>query len=165
MTTKRTQQELEELVEKLKWNDELGCYTRQAFNHLIWPEIADETEWLILFDVDKMKSLNDRGGWDKTSAIIKDSIQMRSSDFVCGQLLSGDEFIVALAKNKERTETHPDAFCKRILANFQSHDASATFAYIRVRSSDLSENLSPLNDAVKDAKDSERRGTITEVQG
>jgi GGDEF domain-containing protein len=163
MAKDRNKQQLEELVELLKWNAELGCYTRQAFEHLIWPEIKDEATWMIVFDVDGMKALNGSFGWAYTSGIIKRSIVMRSTDHVAGQLLSGDEFAVVVTESPDREPTNPWELCERIFNNFKANGASATFAYGRVTSDNFEENSERINAIVQAAKRENRRGTITQV--
>jgi len=160
MTKKLNKAQLEKLVELLKWNQELGCYTRQAFENVVWPEISSQAVWLVFFDVDGMKELNSRGSWDETSALIKRSIVMRSSDYVAGQVLSGDEFVVAISNNSKRDALDPRGLCQRILANFHKEGASATFAFGKITSTDLQENLKPLKDLVQAAKEENRRGSI-----
>lgn len=162
MTRKLTKKQLQEQVDLLLWNNELGCYTRQAFENIIWPDIADQAVWGIFFDVDRMKSLNAKHGWDGASRIIKESIEMRSTDSKAGQVLSGDEFFVAVTENRKRAHTDPLKLCQRILAEFKARGASATFAYGRITSQEYQDNLKPLKEAVFAAK-KRRRGTINFV--
>ena len=154
-----------ELIKLLQWNEQLGCYTRPGFEHIVWREVSDVATWLIFFDVDNMKALNSNGSWDKTSDLIKSCVHLRSTDFVCavGQVLSGDEFVVAIT---ERTGEFSDPLklCERIQGNFKAHNASATFAYGRVKSSHLDANLKPLKGIVEAAKRQNRRGTITRLE-
>ena len=160
-----TKQELLDLVELLKWNAELGCYTRQAFENVVWPEVVEKAAWLIFFDVDNMKALNSAGSWDRTSNIIKESIVMRSTDHVAGQVLSGDEFVVIVAESPDRPKTKPRRLCERILQNFRARGASATFAYSRIVSKDYRVNLDRIKEFVNHAKERGDRGSITFVEG
>lgn len=150
----------QELIDLLKWNKELGCYTRQGFQHVVWDKVAGSAVWLIFFDIDDMKGLNSRGSWDETSELIKRSISVRSTDYVIGQILSGDEFAVIVT---ERTGEHADPLllCQRIQNNFRENGASATFAYGLIKSTDLDENLKPLKKLVEHAKANNQRGTFT----
>ena len=159
--SKLTKEELIAQMNLLMTNAQLGCYTRQAFETLIWPRVAKEAAYIIFFDVDDMKGLNNAGGWDNTSAIIKRSIVVRSTDYFAAQVLSGDEFVVVITDNPDRKYSDPEELCKRLLENFRQNGASATFAFRKVTSQNLEENLKPIKDLVKAAKDSNRRGTIT----
>ena len=153
----------EDLIDLLKWNEQLGCYTRQGFEHLVWKKVADRAVWLIFFDIDDMKGLNNRGSWDETSALIKRSISVRSTDYVVGQILSGDEFAVVVT---ERTGQHADPLrlCQRIQNNFRENGTSATFAYGRIVSNELEINLKPLKQLVEHAKANNLRGTFNCIE-
>lgn len=153
---------LEKQLESLLWNDELGCYTRQAFENVIWPEICGRAEWAIFFDVDGMHDMNTLHGWDKTSAIIKQALVMRSSDHVAGQVMSGDEFFVVVSGNAGREdESDPARLCARILENLRKSGASATFAYMKVQPGSYQENLQPIKDLVEHKKRTGERSTIS----
>lgn len=154
---------LQELVLKLMWNEQLGCYTRQAFEEVIWNEIKDKALYIIFFDVDDMKGLNSRGSWLQTSAIIRESIQMRFSDHKAGQVLSGDEFVVVMTDNPSRSTCDPRGLCERIQFEFKARGASATYAYMRIISPDLQTNLTPVQNCVLENKTRNNKGTITEV--
>lgn len=157
-------EENKRLVELMSRNEQLGCYTRQAFDHIVWPDIRERAAWVVFFDVDGMKQMNSTGGWMNTSAIVNQSISIRSSDYIFGQVLSGDEFVVVILDRPDRPPVDPMKFCERLLRKFRNNGASATFAFRKVDSVDLEENLKPIMRAVMEAKNDSRRGTITRVK-
>jgi len=161
MTKKLNKTQLQELVNSLAWNDEYGCYTRQGFEKLIWPTIADKAKWIIYFDIDEMGKLNEAHTHAGVNVIIKKCLTMRASDFTTGQRYSGDEFIVAITDDPERGESNPLELCMRLQEGLREHDASATFAIVPVVSDRLAENVEPAVQIVEAAKLENRRGTIT----
>ena len=151
---------------ELAWNDGYGCYTRQGFEKLIWPTIADNARWIIFFDIDKMHDLNAQHGYENVNAIIKKSLAMRGSDFMAGQWFSGDEFIVCITDDDpKRGESKPIEFCMRLADVFQMNGAPATFVIAPVISDNLSENIAPAHKVCQQAKAHYQRGTISIVPG
>lgn len=156
--------QLKQLNAALSWNEQLGCWTRPAFEHMIWNSVSNRASWVIFFDVDHMKDLNTRAGWDNTSQIVRESISLRSDDYVIGQCLSGDEFIVVVTERPNTPLCDPRKLCERLQANLKQRGASATFAYGRVTSTDLETNMKPVKHLVWQAKNDERRGSINAVE-
>jgi GGDEF domain-containing protein len=148
---------LEELVHRLAWNDRFGCYNRQGFEYAIWPEIAAYARWLIFFDLDHLHELNQQHeSYAPVDAMIRDALAIvRKADYVCGQFLSGDEFILALTETKERPvpdRAAAEGLKARLVESLAKHGMSATFAIAEVKSWDLNESLESAVAEVKAAK-------------
>jgi len=169
MRRQRTKQQLEELVNALAWNDAFGCFTRAGFEKLIWPEIVDGAEWIIFFDVDGVHALNEKHGtYDVFDAMMKDVLStVRSSDYIAGQLNSGDEFLVCTTGVEDRAPVSPDGIVVRLKAELKKHGLSATFAIVPVISSNLLENVAPAIEEVYAAKkqriSNERRNNVEKL--
>ena len=148
-----------ELAVKFAWNNELGCYTRPALEFL-WMINQSAVEWIIVFDIDKMKQMNSSGSWENTSRILKEALNLRSTDYVLGQLLSGDEFVVLVTKAEKRAPTCPITLCERIQTNLKQRGASATFSYGKPTSVNFSECVLPIQSLVEIAKKADQRGQI-----
>jgi GGDEF domain-containing protein len=154
------------LVKALAWNDGYGCYTRQGFEKLIWPSIAEKAKWIIFFDIDHMHDLNEQHGYEGVNAIIKKSLAMRESDFMAGQWFSGDEFIVCITDDDaSRDVSNPIEFCMRLSRIFQENGAPSTFAIAPVTSNDLMTNVTPAHQLCQDAKQKNNRGSISIAPG
>jgi GGDEF domain-containing protein len=150
----------------LAWNEGYGCYTRQGFEKLIWPGIADQAKWIIFFDVDNMHDLNKEHGYEGVNAIIKKTLAMRAGDFMAGQWFSGDEFIVVVTDEDSRGEaSSPKEFSIRLAHLFLENGASATFTVAPVVSNDLMTNVMPAHQLCQKAKAHLQRGTISFVPG
>lgn len=145
---------LEALNHRLAWNDKFGCYNRQGFEYMKWPEIAADTRFLLYFDLDHLHELNEQyDSYAPVDAMIKQALSIvRESDVIASQLNSGDEFIVALKESKGRKEPDPDGLKDRLVDAFAKVGMSATFAIAEVKSLDLMENLAPAIAEVKAAK-------------
>jgi GGDEF domain-containing protein len=158
--------DLQRLVRTLAWNEAFGCFTRQGFEQMIWPSIADEAKWIIFFDVDNMHDLNQQHGYEGVNAIIKKSRSMRGGDFMAGQWFSGDEFIVVITdQDLDREASNPIGFSIRLAHLFAENGAPATFAVAPVISSDLMTNVEPAHRVCQAAKEHLQRGTISIVPG
>lgn len=156
-----TKSDLQKLVDALAWNDGYGCYTRPGFEKMVWPRIVSQAKWIIFFDVDDMHTLNATHGYEGVNAIIRQSLQMRESDFMAGQWFSGDEFIIVITdETPNRQASNPIEFAARLAEIFKTNGAPATFAVVPVTSQDLFENVTPAHKLVQNAKDSNRRGGI-----
>src|SRR5687768_10584272 len=149
-----THQELIELVGDLAWNDAFGCFTRPGFEKLVWPRIAEEAEWLVYFDVDGVHDLNEKHGtYDAFDAMMKEVLSIvRNSDYVAGQLKSGDEFLLCITDSDDRAPVDPQGVVNRLTAEMGKQGLSATFAIVPVISSNLLENVAPAIEEVYAAK-------------
>ena len=171
--TNNLNQQLEELVhslqkqnELLAWNDEYGCYTRQGFEMLKWPEIMSDAKWIIYFDIDDMRKLNEIHGHAGVNALIKKSLAVRESDFLAGQRYSGDEFIVVITDtDPERRESNPIELALRLAVALRENGVSATFGFAPVVSDNLTLNVEPAVHLVEVAKQENRRNSIGIVPG
>jgi len=155
----KSQQELQALVRTLAWNDAFGCYTRAGFEKLVWPEIADRARWIIYFDLDNIHVLNEMyGSYDPVDAMVMLGLSvLRWTDYVAGQVKSGDEFLVcmvdeSLTINDPRTALDPERLKERLSNSLKLAGLSATFAIVPVISADLMTNLTPAIDQVYAAK-------------
>jgi len=153
------------LVEKLyrtSWNNSFGCFTKTGFEENIWPEIAPYARYIIFFDIDYLKKINDQfDSYAPVNAMIKQGLSVvREDDGVAAQVNSGDEMLVCMI---ERTNDHagaidrrkildPEGLKARLVESFASVGMSATFAIVEVKSWDLAENLEPAIAQVKAAK-------------
>lgn len=158
-------QQLLEENRTLSYNEEYGCHTRPGFQKLIWTTIADKAKWLIYFDIDGMRELNELYTHAGVNARIKKSLSVRASDYKTGQRYSGDEFFICVTENPEHAAVDPVEFAMRLLEALQRNGLSATFAIAPVRSDDLMENLEPAVQLVEKAKAHLQRGTISIVPG
>ena len=166
MTKKLNEQQLEDMVQALAWNDEYGCYTRPGFEKLIWPEISSKAQWIAYFDIDDMGKLNAAYTHAGVNAIIKKCLTMRASDFMTGQRYSGDEFIICITDDAPgRRESNPIELCSRLLEAMRENGISATFAIAPVISDHLVENVEPAVKLVEIAKHENRRGSISIAEG
>src|SRR5690348_10393890 len=84
----------QELIHKLSWNDGFGCHTRAGLVHVVWPDIGRHTRSLLVFVINGMHALIEKlGGDEPVDAMIMQVLAVvRSTDYVCGQVKSGDEF-------------------------------------------------------------------------
>lgn len=148
---------LEALCHDLAWNDKFGCHNRRGFELLIWPEIAARARFLVYFDIDHLHELNEQyDSYAPVDDMIKQALSIvRKTDYVCGQFLSGDEFILALTETKERPTPDravAEGLKARLVESLARHGMSATFAITEVKSWDLNENLEAAVAEVKAAK-------------
>jgi len=147
----RTPEESKALLRELAWNDEFGCYSKAGFKKLIWPEIAERARWIVYFDVDGVHDINTaNNGYDVFDAMMKQVLSiLRLTDYVAGQLTSGDEFLVCLTEKKSpqpgelRQTLDPQALKERLIDELKKQGLTATFAIVPVFSTDLGINLHP----------------------
>jgi hypothetical protein len=149
----------QELIHKLSWNDGFGCHTRAGFEFVVWPKIASRTRYLVFLDINGMHALNESfGSYGPVDAMIKQVLStVRSTDYACGQVKSGDEFCLALVESDERPILDPEGLVKRLTDEFAKHGMSAMYGIVPVLSTDLMENLLPAIDQVYEQK--KARGT------
>ena len=160
----RTPEESDALIRALAWNDAFGCYSKAGFKKLIWPEIAKDARTIIYFDVDGVHDINNaNNGYDAFDAMMREVLAiLRLTDYVAGQLNSGDEFLICLVENKSqpgelRQGIDPQAMMQRLIDELKRHGLTATFAVVPVISPDLDINLKPAIEEVFLAK--KARGT------
>lgn len=159
---KRNNKQLQELVMALGWNDRFGCFSRPGFEQIIWPDIAEDAEWIIFLDIDDMHKLNQMHGYDAVDARIKQSLSVRATDYVACQWQSGDEFLICMTKQPGRAD--PRGLCERLIEAFLENGVPATFGFAPVTSKDLAENVRPAAEMVRTEKAANRRGRINEVK-
>jgi GGDEF domain-containing protein len=147
-------------IDQLSWNAAYGCYTREGFLREKWPQIAGTVKWIIYFDIDNMNKLNEKYGHSGVDARIKESLQVRGSDFVAGQRYSGDEIFVCITEDDSRDPVNADMFCERLKETFSKNGVPATFAVVEVTSTDLIENFERAVQLVEEAKKANGRGRI-----
>lgn len=154
-----------QLVEKayrLAWNSEFGCYNKNGFAELIWPEIAPYARFIVYFDIDHLKKINDQyDSFAPVNGMIKKALAVvRNDDVVAGQVNSGDEFLVCLVELPiehggpvdRRQALDPEALKARLVEGLASVGMSATFTTVEVKSWDLIEVLEPAIAKVKELK-------------
>lgn len=146
--------ELKALAKRLAWNSGFGCYTRLGFELLVWPAIREDARWIIFFDVDGVHHLNEKfNGYEVVDTMIRTVFEsMRSTDYIAGQLKSGDEFVICMTESKDREETDPAGLVRRLTKELKRHGLTAIFAIAQVTSPDLARNIQPAVDEVVAAK-------------
>lgn len=148
-----SQAEMREALVKTVWNEGFGCFNRQGFEHLVWPQIREEARWIIYFDVDGMHELNEQYGYDQVNEMIKQVLSIvRSSDYIAGQRFSGDEFVVVLTENPDHAPLDPEGMVERLVQELARHGMSATFAYDAVVWPDLTRNVKRAAESVARVK-------------
>jgi hypothetical protein len=162
----RTPEELNALIRALAWNDAFGCYSKAGFKKLIWPEIAEDARWIIYFDVNGVHEINElNNGYEAFDAMMRDVLSiLRLTDYVAGQLNSGDEFLICLIEKKAqqpgelRQAIDPQAMMQRLIDELKKQGLTATFAIVPVVSMDLDINLKPAISEVFLAKKARGKG-------
>jgi GGDEF domain-containing protein len=141
--------QLQSLVERLAWNHSFGCYTKNGFKEYIWPENAPFVKWILFFDLDHLHELNDKfDSYAPVDKMIKQVLSIvRETDYVAGQLNSGDEFLVC---SKESSD--PEGLKARLIEELSKLGMSATFSIVPVSSWDLEEAVAPAVAEVKRLK-------------
>jgi len=152
--------DLERLVHSMAWNDGFGCYTRAGLEKIIWNEISGSVQFSVFFDIDDMHELNEQHGYDGVNERIKNSLKVRSTDYVAGQWFSGDEIVVLITNNSARDESDVSKFCQRLQRSFIKNGISITIGVSKISSFDLMQVVKPAFDLVQSAKKEGRRGTI-----
>ena len=146
----RTPEEKDALIRDLAWNDAFGCYTKNGFKKLIWPEIAEAARWILYFDVDGVHAINAAtNGYDALDAMTYQVLSiLRLTDYVAGQLNSGDEFLVCLVEKESqpgelRQTLDPYTMMQRLTDELKKQGLTAIFSIVPVISLDLDVNLKP----------------------
>jgi len=161
-TQDKTNEELQEMVRALAWNDAFGCYTRGGFEKIIWPEIAERARWIIYFDLDNIHYLNEiNHGYEAVDAMVHRAFgSLRWTDYVASQFKSGDEFLVCLVESDQRSafsgqqssdqreKIDPNAVAERLIDALMREGLTATFAIVPVTSTNLLKNVKPAIDQV-----------------
>ena len=107
-----------------------------------------------------MHEQNAKHSYDGVNAKIKKSLGMRATDYVAGQLGSGDEILVCITEDASREVSNPMLLCERLRESFLENGLPATFAIAPVTSTNLIENIKPAYDLVQAEKKANRRGMI-----
>ena len=158
MNAQYSVEKLQNMVEALALNDGFGCYTRNGFELTVWPQMRDQAKWIIFFDIDGMHALDEKYGYDRVDAMIKPVLlDVRSTDYVAGQWLSGDEFIICITDRRSGM-CDPQGMVDRLVDGLKQNGISATFAIAPVVSRDLAENVAPAIEQVCAAK--KQRGCV-----
>jgi hypothetical protein len=149
-----TKIDLKKLVFELAWNEGFGCYTRNGFEKMIWPGIADKARWIIYFDIDNMHGLNAAAGsYEPVDAMIREILGIvRSTDYAVGQWKSGDEFLICVTDDGGRENSDPTGLVYRLIGAMKIHGITATFATVPVLSMALSANVNPAVERVYELK-------------
>jgi GGDEF domain-containing protein len=144
----------DELIHRLSWSPEFGCFNRRGFEEMKWPEIAPTARWIVFFDVDGVHQLNEQSG---TYAVFDEKMRtviqsLRSTDVIAAQWRSGDEFLVCIRETPERPTQDPDGLIKRLTEELTKQGLTAVFDKQKVVSPFLRENVEPACDRVLAAK-------------
>jgi hypothetical protein len=146
--------ELETLTARLAWNHRFGCYTRQGFEFVKWPEVKASARWVIYFDIDKLHDLNNELGKKEVDRRIHQALgTLRTTDYVfAGQYASGDEFLVIVCEEPGRPTEDPKGLIERLAGEFKKVGIKATYGFDAVKGTDLEENVDPVADLVHEHK-------------
>jgi GGDEF domain-containing protein len=150
----------DELIHKLAWYQNYGCYNRGGLEHVKWPEKAHKAVWIVYFDVDGVHEINEQHGtYDAFNAMMKDVLsKFRSDEMFAAIYNSGDEFILciteepAATENDRRKKIDPEKVVKRLTEELARHGLTAIFAIEPVKSLLLEDNVKPAADRVLAAK-------------
>ena len=101
-----------------------GLYNRAGYEHIM-TAVDPRTDFLLLFDVDRFKSVNDTYGHETGDRVLQktaEAIQhnFRSVDYICR--LGGDEFVVILTQADVRSEEQIALRITRINEELQNTD-------------------------------------------
>ena len=101
-----------------------GLYNRAGYEHIM-SVIDPRTDFLLLFDVDRFKTINDTYGHETGDRVLQktaEAIQhsFRAVDYICR--LGGDEFVVILTQADVRNETQIARRIDRINKELQNPD-------------------------------------------
>ena len=101
-----------------------GLYNRAGYEHIL-TLIDPRTDFLLLFDVDRFKTVNDTFGHETGDRVLQktaEAIQrnFRSVDYICR--LGGDEFVVILTQANVRDENQIALRIDRINEELQNTD-------------------------------------------
>ena len=154
-----TKTDLKKLVFELAWNEGFGCYTRQGFEKMIWPQIVHQATWIIYFDIDDMHALNAAAGsYEPVDAKVRQVLGIvRETDYAVGQWKSGDEFMICVTDTHKRERSNPVGLMYRLIAELKKHGMAATFAIVPVISGDLAANVQPAVQRVHELKKNRRK--------
>ena len=146
--------ELEVLNVRLAWNHEFGCYTRNGFEYMKWPEIRSSARYIIYFDIDGMKGLNDELGKLEVNARIKQELStLRATDYVfAGQYFSGDELAIVMCESPDGMVGDPKGLIERLADAFKAVGIKATYGFDQVKGADFVENVEPVAQLVHEYK-------------
>jgi hypothetical protein len=142
----------QKLIRQLAWNESFGCFSRAGFEKWIWPQIQERARWIIYFDLNNIHELNAaHGGYEPVDQMIRLGLSvLRWSDFVAGQVKSGDEFLVCMLEPEsdspdagQREKLDPQALMERLKDSLGRAGLTAVFSIVPVESSDLMTVLKP----------------------
>ena len=155
--------DLKQVIEKLKWDPAYDCFTRAGMEYIKWPEIAKDAVWVIVGDIDHMHELNAEHTHNGMDLRIKKSINsenFRESDFVACRIKSGDELGWVITKNPLRPPTDVAGMAHRLQESFASNGIQITLGVVRVMGQSFTENIDRAEALYELAKNEGRRGTI-----
>lgn len=120
------------IIARLSTNVWFGCLTRQALDLAL--EATDLTgKAIVYFDIDRLKAANERWGKAESSRRIREALACRAEDVILGNWFSGDEFAAIVPT------TDALGFARRIQAELQAREMSATFLVWTRRDMDAAE--------------------------
>jgi hypothetical protein len=159
-----TDEQRSDLIPKLAWDVNFGCWTRTGLELIVWPIIRERATWGIYIDMDLLHFANDKFGPDEVDRRFRSALQLRSSDAgAIGRWRFGDELYVILCDYDDRSPTDPAAFAQRFQRALNDVDLSATFGISRILSYDLTANVDAAYRHVAHAKKHKKRGTINKT--
>jgi hypothetical protein len=150
----------DELIHKLGWYQNYGCYNRGGLEHVIWPERAHKAKWIVYFDVDGVHEINEtHQTYDVFNAMMKDVLsKFRSREIFAAIYNSGDEFLLCITEepaefeDDRRQVIDPEKVVERLTEELARHGLTAIFAIEPVKSLLLDDNIKPAADRVLAAK-------------
>lgn len=134
--------DLRRQISALVWDSAYGCYSRAGIEHVIWPQIVDQLEAIISFDIDNMHGLNTTHGQAEMDKRIKKSLRLRHSDFaLIARIKSGDEGAIFVTQRPDRSPTDLQALCKRLEKSFAKAGITITAAIYKPHGRDFRHNI------------------------
>ncbi len=119
--------ELTAIVDRLRMSVWFGCLNRNGLNEAL-KTLTLDTVWFDYFDVDNLRGMNDLYGKPRSSQMIAECIQPRTTDVLAfakqpttGQWFSGDEFVTVCWSRQDAI-----GYAQRVQGLMHDHGFSAT---------------------------------------
>jgi GGDEF domain-containing protein len=133
----RFSQEVSILLNKLCIDPAFGIYTKQAFLHIILPQVYKKIKGVIFGDIDDLRILNKQFGYQYADEQINKALKHRGSDIIF-RWYSGDELVWILLSGDV------NAAIERFSISLRAVGLSITFAGKNIESLTHEEDLCPI---------------------
>ena len=150
----------DELIHKLAWYQNYGCYNRGGLEHVKWPETAHIAKWIVYFDVNNVHQINEEyGTYEEVNRRMREVLsKFRTKEIFVALSNSGDEFVVVITEEPEsqvherRQVISPEKVVERLTEELAKQGLTAIFAIEPVKSLLLDDNIMPAAERVLAAK-------------